>query len=48
MKFYRFEQLSLNSALVLVPTWFNEGLRILVDVEGVIILSSHNPLGFHD
>ena len=40
--------MSLNSTLILVPTYFYKGLRILLDVEGGLIVSSDNPLDFHD
>ena len=43
-----FKQSPLNFTLALVPTKSNEGLRILLDVVGGLILSSDNPLDFHD
>ena len=43
-----FKQSLLNFTLALVPTKFNEGLRILFGVVGGLILSSDNPLDFHD
>ena len=43
-----FKQSPLNITLALVPTYFNEGLSILLDVYGDLLLSSDNPLDFHD
>ena len=48
MIFSCFKQSPLNFTLALVPTKFNEGLRILFGVVGRLILSSDNPLDFHD
>ena len=42
------KQSPLNLTLALVPTNYNEGLRNLLDVLGGLILSSDNPLDFHD
>ena len=46
-KVLSFKELPWNSTLILVPTYFNKGLRILLDVEGGLILSLENPLDFH-
>ena len=46
--FFCFKQSPLNFTLVLVPTKFNDGLRILFDVVGGSILLSDNPLDYHD
>ena len=43
-----FKQSLLNFTLALVTTKSNEGLRILLFVVGGLILSSDNPLDFHD
>ena len=43
-----FKQSSLNFTLTLVPTKSTVGLSILLDVVGDSILSSENPLDFHD
>ena len=43
-----FKQCPLNFTLALVPTKSNEGLSILLDLEGGVILSSDNLLGFYD
>ena len=42
------KQLPINFTLVLKSIYFNEGARLLLDVEGCLILSSDNPLDFHD
>ena len=46
--FFLFKQSPLNLMLALVPAKYNEGLRILLDVVGTLILSLANPLDFHD
>ena len=43
-----FEQSPLNFSLALEPTKSNEGLRSLFDGVGDLILSSDNPLDFHN
>ena len=43
-----FKQSLLNLTLALVPTKYNEGLMVLFGVVGALILSSDNPLDFHD
>ena len=43
-----FKQLPPNFTLILVPIKFNEGARILSDVVGGLILSSDDPLDFHN
>ena len=43
-----FKQSPLNFTLILVPKKSNEGLNILLDVRGGLILSSDNPFDFHD
>ena len=46
--FFCFKQSLLNFTLILVTAKFNVGLTILFDVVGGLILSSDNPLDFHD
>ena len=46
--FCYFKQSPLNFTLALVPTQFTEGLIILSDLEGGLILSLDSPLDFHD
>ena len=43
-----FKQSPLNLTLALVPAKANEGSTNLLDVVGALILSSHDPLDFHD
>ena len=43
-----FKQPPLNFLLSLVPTKFTEGLSVLLDAVGGLILSSDNPVDFHD
>ena len=45
---FSFKQSPLNFTHALGPTKSNEGLSILLDVVGGLILSSDNPLDFHD
>ena len=43
-----FKQLLLNFNLILLPRSSINGERLLSDVAGGLILSSDNPLDFHD
>ena len=46
--FSYFKHSPLNFTLALVPTKCNEGLSILLDIVGGLILSLDNPLDYHD